>query len=248
MKVVLTVSEHAGVDVLVAGGGIAGVCAAVAACQAGARTLLVEEMGCLGGNATTGGVAAFCGETRGQGQVFDEIVARLERLDAIAPYRPYEQREARPFDHQVLAYVLQELAVEAGAEILLFTQAVGALRDGDSVSAVVLSNRSGLSVAPAKVIIDATGEACVARSAGLPIQPVGDGLLPMSVIFFMRQAPDPESLPQAEVRRPADCPWGQLPPARAAGVGMRANRALAWAELPAGRPARSRLPARAAPP
>jgi hypothetical protein len=198
VKVVLTASERAGVDVLVAGGGIAGVCAAVAACQAGARTLLVEEMGCLGGNATTGGVGAFCGETRGQGQVFDEIVARLERLDAIAPYRPYEEREARPFDHQVLAYVLQELAAEAGVEILLFTQAVGALRDGDSVSAVVLSNRSGLSVAPAKVIIDATGEACVARSAGLPIQPVGDGLLPMSVIFFMRQVPDPESLPQAE--------------------------------------------------
>jgi len=89
------------------------------------------------------------------------------------------------------------MAVEAGVEVLLFTQAAAALREGDTVSAVVLSNHSGLTLVRASVVIDATGEACVARSAGLPVQLEGDGLLPMSVMFFMREVPDPEALPEA---------------------------------------------------
>jgi flavin-dependent dehydrogenase len=137
MQVVLEARQREPCDVLVAGGGIAGFCAAIAARRAGARVMLVEEMGCLGGNATSGGVGAFCGETRGQGEVFDEIIARLERLNAIAPYKPYEEREARQFDHQVLAYVLQEMAVEAGVEVLLFTHAAAAVREGERVSAII---------------------------------------------------------------------------------------------------------------
>jgi len=198
MEITLQARQREPVDVLVAGGGIAGLCAAVAARGAGARVLLVEEMGCLGGVATAGGVGAFCGETRGQGEVFDRIVSDLERLDAIAPYKPYEEREARRFDHQVLAYVLQEIAREAGVETLLFTQAAAALREGETLAAVVLSNRSGLSVAPAGIVIDATGEACVARAAGLPMQPDDPGRLPMSVMFFMREVKDPDTLSRAE--------------------------------------------------
>jgi hypothetical protein len=199
MQVVLEARQREPCDVLVAGGGIAGFCAAIAARRAGARVMLVEEMGCLGGNATSGGVGAFCGETRGQGEVFDEIIARLERLNAIAPYKPYEEREARQFDHQVLAYVLQEMAVEAGVEVLLFTHAAAAVREGERVSAIILGNRSGLSLAPARAVVDATGEACVARAAGLRLQPDGDGALPMSVMFFMREVRQPDALPPAAV-------------------------------------------------
>jgi hypothetical protein len=197
MQVTLEARERDPCDVLVAGAGIAGLCAAVAARRAGAKVLLVEEMGCLGGDATSGGVGAFCGETRGQGAVLDDIITRLERLDAIAPYKRYEEREARQFDHQVLAYVLQEMAVDAGVEMLLFTHAAAAVREGERVSAVILSNHSGLSLAPATVVIDATGEACVARAAGLPVQPDGDGALPMSVMLFMREVKEPEALPAA---------------------------------------------------
>jgi hypothetical protein len=185
------------VQVLVAGGGIAGFCAAVAARQAGASVLLVEQMGCLGGNATFGGVGAFCGETRGQGEVFDSIVRRLEKHGAIAPYKPYEEREARQFDHQILAHVLDELAEEVGLEVLLFTHAAAVVREEDRVAGVVLSNTSGLSLAPVRAVIDATGEACVARAAGLPVQPNGKGALPMSVMFFMREVCHPEALPAA---------------------------------------------------
>ncbi|MBM4079412.1 MAG: FAD-dependent oxidoreductase, partial [Planctomycetes bacterium] len=96
-------------DVAVIGGGIAGVSAACAAARSAARVILVERFAITGGNATTGGVASFCGETSGQGEVFDEIVADLEKFNAIAPYQPYSQRESRVFDHHILAIVLQEL-------------------------------------------------------------------------------------------------------------------------------------------
>jgi len=197
MDIALQVSEREPVDVLVAGGGIAGFTAAVAARRAGARVLLVEELGCLGGNATSGGVGAFCGETQGQGEVFDEIVRRLESRQAIAPYRPFEEREARQFDHQVLAWVLQEMAMAEGVDLLLFTQAAGAVREGERLAAVILANRSGLSAVRAGVVVDATGEASVVRAAGLPLQPDTAGALPMSVMFFMRQVPDPAALPVA---------------------------------------------------
>ena len=64
-------------DVAVIGGGIAGVSAAAAAARSGASVVLVERFGVTGGNMTVGGVANFCGETAGQGEVFDEILRHL---------------------------------------------------------------------------------------------------------------------------------------------------------------------------
>jgi len=89
------------------------------------------------------------------------------------------------------------MVAEAGVELLLLTHAATAVREGDRVSAVILSNSSGLTAARAAVVVDATGEACVARAAGLPVQPVGEATLPMSVMFFMREVRQPEMLPRA---------------------------------------------------
>jgi len=115
-----------GCDVAVVGGGIAGVTAAIGAAHYGARVLLVERFGVTGGNATVGGVGSFCGETAGQGAVFDDIVAGLEAFGAIAPYKPYVEKEARVFDPEILAVVLQELLLKAGVRLLLHTQFVDA--------------------------------------------------------------------------------------------------------------------------
>ena len=79
-------------DVAVVGGGMAGVCAALAAAKSGARVMLVERFAVCGCNATIGGVGAFCGETSGQGEAFDAIIADLETWNAIAPYQPYERK------------------------------------------------------------------------------------------------------------------------------------------------------------
>ncbi len=104
-------------DVAVIGGGIAGVSAAAAAARSGASVVLVERFGVTGGNMTVGGVANFCGETAGQGEVFDEILGHLERFDAIAPYRPfcYGGSQSRVLDHEILASSCRRCCWRAGS-------------------------------------------------------------------------------------------------------------------------------------
>ncbi len=190
------------VDVLVAGGGMAGFSAAIAAARQGARVMLVEQHADLGGTATTGGTAAFCGETTGQGEVFDAVVEELERLQAIAPYRPYQEREARPFDHEVLKTVLQEQALAAGVDLWLHTRVADVDAAGGRIGAVILHSKSGLQALRPAVVIDCTGDGDVVHQAGFPTARgrESDGAqLPMSLNFFLRDAGRPvqQDLPRA---------------------------------------------------
>ncbi len=186
------------VDVLVAGGGMAGYSAAVAAARAGARTLLVEPCGDLGGTATVCGVGSFCGETRGQGEVFDDVIAGLEKLDAVQDYRPYAEREFRKFDHELLKFVLAEGTQAAGVELLLHAS-VADVEFADGVAGpVVLHTVGGLAAVEAKVVIDCTGNGAVAQAAGLETMKgrPRDGLqLPMSMMFFLRDVGRDAAIP-----------------------------------------------------
>ncbi|MFA6480860.1 MAG: FAD-dependent oxidoreductase [Victivallaceae bacterium] len=178
-------------DVAVLGGGMAGVSAALAAARSDASVLLVEKFGVFGGNATVGGVGAFCGETRGQGEAFDSIVEALGEFKAIEPYRPYPEADHRLFDHEILAIVLQELLLRRGVRLLLHTQLVDARMSGGLITECIVSGASGPEAVRAKQFIDCTGEAQLVRLAGLETvrgRP-GDGLqLPMSLMFFVRCA------------------------------------------------------------
>jgi hypothetical protein len=179
------------VDVLVAGGGMAGFSAAVAAARQGARVMLIEQHADLGGNATTGGTAAFCGETTGQGEVFGDVVREMERLSAIAAYKPYAEREARPFDHEVLKFVLQEQALAAGVDLWLHTRVADVdCRDG-RIDGVILHSKSGLQAVRPAMVIDCTGDGDVTFHAGFPTakgRELDGAQLPMSVNFFLRHA------------------------------------------------------------
>ncbi len=177
------------VDVLVVGGGMAGISAAVAAARQGAKTMLMERHAILGGIGSAGGVGAFCGETTGQGEVFDDIIRGLSDLNAIAPYVRYEEREARQFDHQVLPFVLQELAQNAGVELLVSTWFADVDYQDGAVKHVVILGKSGLEVIRPKFVIDCTGEADVVRAAGLPTakgRESDHAQIAMSLMFFMR--------------------------------------------------------------
>ena len=185
-------------DIVIAGGGIAGVCAAVAAAETGRKVLLIERFGVTGGNATAGGVGAFCGETRGQGKVFDEIVMELERFHAIAPYQPYGQLEARTFNHEILAFILQELLLRHGVELLLHTMVADCVRDGDKITHCAIAGPGGLEAVSAEVFIDCTGEAVLVHTAGFPTMKGNDidhGLLPMALMFFVRHTLPGDDLP-----------------------------------------------------
>src|SRR6266540_5440857 len=170
---------------------MAGISAAIAAAHQGAKVALIEQHADLGGTATTGGTAAFCGETTGQGEVFDAVVHELERLEAIAPYKPYIEREARPFDHEVLKFVLQEQALAAGVDLWVHTRVADVdCRDG-KIEASILHSKSGLQAIRPAMVVDCTGDGDVTYQAGFPTAKgrEGDGAqLPMSVNFFMRDA------------------------------------------------------------
>ncbi len=187
-------------DVAVIGGGIAGVTAACAAAKSGAKVVLVERFAITGGDLTTGGVAAFCGETGGQGEVFDAIIADLEAFHAVAPYSPYEKKDARIFDHHILAIVLQELLLRRGVKLLLHTRFVDVrLVEGGRIGECVVCGKSGPEALRAKQFIDCTGDADVARRAGFSVMKgrPEDGLqLPLSMMAFVRHVEPKDAAPQ----------------------------------------------------
>lgn len=185
--------------VAVVGGGIAGVSAALAAAKSGATVLLVERFGVTGGNATIGGVGSFCGETAGQGEAFDAIVSNLEAFGAIVPYKPYPEMEARVFDSEILAVVLQELLLQRGVRLLLHTQFVDACVADGRISECIVCGPSGPEAIRAAQFIDCTGEAQVVHAAGFETvkgRPE-DGLqLPMSLMFFVRHVAEQDARAQ----------------------------------------------------
>jgi ribulose 1,5-bisphosphate synthetase/thiazole synthase len=183
-------------QVAVVGGGIAGVCAAVSAARQGAKVLLVERYNVLGGNATAGGVGGFCGETRGQGEVFDEIIAGLDEVNAIADYAPYEEREARTFDHEWLKFVLQELILSAGVRLLLHATLVAAEAESRRVQRLIVGCKGELLAVEPAVVVDATGDADVVEGAGFECFHEGAGAqLPMSQMTFVRDVGERVDVP-----------------------------------------------------
>jgi hypothetical protein len=179
-------------DVAVIGGGLAGVSAACSAARHGASVILVERFAVTGGNATAGGVANWSGETAGQGAIFDEIIALQEAWDSIVPY-PGKHRHFIPervFDHEILAVILQELLLKYGVKVLLHTQFVDARTAGGRITDSVVCGPSGAEGLRAKVYIDCTGEAQVAKAAGFATAKgrASDGrTLPPSLMCFVRE-------------------------------------------------------------
>jgi hypothetical protein len=164
------------VDVLVAGGGPAGVAAAIAAARAGAGTLLVEAAGMFGGMWTLGmQLHATCFHDRQQvivGGIPREIIRRLEAEGAAE--NPEEKVRAAPgcfwvgFDPEMMKCILDDMITEAGVEPLLHTTCVGAVVEDQSVRGVIVENKSGRAVLRAKVVIDCTGDADIAYFTGAP--------------------------------------------------------------------------------
>ncbi len=168
-------------DVVVCGGGMAGVGAAIAAAHRGAKTLLIERQEILGGLGSCGGVGNFCfGDDslpNGHGKVFDDIWQGLETYQAIGACHGWPTKHHpplfynHPFDHQVLPIVLQDLAEQAGVDLLFATDVVGASVKDGRVNSVLIHNRSLLQSITAKQFVDATGDGILARHAGAGILP-----------------------------------------------------------------------------
>ncbi len=154
-------------DVLVCGGGPAGVGAAVAAARLGARVLLVEMQGRLGG--VVASVPYYCDAPGGP--VFDELIAKLFDIGA-AELRVDRERFNPPGRYAcnpgAAAQILLEMTREAGADLLLGTIAERAWLEDDAVAGALVVNKAGRSLVRARVVVDCTADADLAARAGAP--------------------------------------------------------------------------------
>lgn len=190
-------------DILVAGGGTAGFGAAVAAARAGKRVLLIDRNAMLGGMATAGLVGPFmtCYNNDGTEQIvkgiFDELCRRTEarggaihpeKIEGLTSYSSYlidSHRHVTPFLSEILAVVMEEMALEAGVELLYNVQLCDCLTENGRITGLIAAMKEGLAVFRAKAYIDATGDADVTHMAGLPTI-MGDGrgdMQPCSLFF-----------------------------------------------------------------
>lgn len=147
-------------DVVVCGGGPAGVAAAVAAARSGARTRLLELHGSLGGIWTIGRMAFVCGMHESKGGILMEIAGKLKARGAVG-------LSGLAFDVEATKLLLEEMCLKAGVEIRLHTRVVDAVCDDDDrLSVVITESKSGREAWRAPVFIDCTGDGDVAARAG----------------------------------------------------------------------------------
>lgn len=157
----LTIADH--VDVLVCGGGVAGISAAVAAARSGARTLLIERAGFLGGTATGAMMALIVIPFDALAGFPREFFERLSRNRGA-----YCGGRVVPWDTEAYKLTALETVTESGAEVLLYTWVSDTIIIDGRVVGVVVENKSGRQAILAKVTIDTTGDGDVAARAGIP--------------------------------------------------------------------------------
>jgi len=181
----LSVACVAEYDVIVAGGGLAGVCAATAAARTGARTLLVEKAPYAGGIATASMEPSICNYFRNQAGEFvlggcpRELIDRMVAKDAVSE-NWWRHRGHIIFDVERGKLAMDEMVEDAGADILYDTLVVGAMLDGNRVTGLQVANRSGVQAIRAGCVVDATGDDDVAAYAGASLNV---GTVPHSFVF-----------------------------------------------------------------
>ena len=174
-------------DVVVVGSGPAGICAAVSAARLGAKTALIERYGTLGGNLTNGAVAPILGSVS-KGTLRDELVARLG-----VPDSDETGVTQQTHDFEMAKRVLIDFAHEAGVKIYLQTPVVDAITEGNKITGIVISQKTGMKIIRAKCFVDASGDGDVAYYAGAEYEMGRDGdslLQPVTLMFRLQGVED----------------------------------------------------------
>lgn len=163
-------------DVIVAGGGVSGSAAAIAAGRLGAKVLVIEQSGYLGGALTGCGVGPMMTFHAGEKQVIRGIMEEIVERLAGAGYSTghiYDTMQyisyLTPFNSEGLKIVLDEIAAEAGCTVLFHTFIGGAACEGGKITSLTVCNKDGIHKVSASVYIDGTGDGDVASFAGAPM-------------------------------------------------------------------------------
>jgi len=164
------------VDVLVAGAGVAGCAAAVAAARAGARTMLLERNGVLGGVATAGLMANIGnhyldrdGRLTVHG-VAKELIDRMVACGAASEHWASREVPGIVVDSEQLKVVLADMQREAGVRVLTHTLAARPFMQGEAVRGAFIESKAGRQAVLAKAVVDTTGEADLAAQTGCPMR------------------------------------------------------------------------------
>jgi hypothetical protein len=159
-------------DVLIVGGGPAGVAAAIAAARLDVRVVLVESQSFLGGLGTGGSVLlwpGFCREgSYAFGGVAREVLQTVDRFGGVyygTPYQ-YTRHGYVNFDSEMLRYALQELVLDSRITLLQHLTAVDAVMDRSRVDAVIFHSKAGFAAIRGRVVIDATGDGDIIAFSG----------------------------------------------------------------------------------
>ena len=150
-------------DVIVAGAGPAGVSAALAAARRGARTVLIETHGCLGGVWTAGSLCWILDHGNKRG-----IMAELKDELGMRAARPANKQGefGNAFDPEVMKVMLEELCLEDGVRVHLHTRVVAARRDGRRLTHLITESKSGRQAMKGRVFVDCSGDGDLAAQAG----------------------------------------------------------------------------------
>ena len=162
-----TLPLNADYEVIVAGGGPAGCAAAAASARTGAKTLLLENAGALGGMGTIGLVPAWCPFSDGEKVIYKGIAEEVfEKTKAAMPHIKQKATDWVSIDAEALKRIYDDLVTESGADVLFNTMVCAVNREGDDIANIVVSNKLGLTAYTARVFVDCTGDADLIAWAG----------------------------------------------------------------------------------
>ena len=172
-------------DVVVLGGGPAGMAAAVSAAQAGRSTLLIERYGFLGGMGTAAGVTNFCGlhaNVHGEIRrvvhgVASDLLDRIDRLGGLnAPHALFGKTVAQAYDTAAYKIAADAMLASAGVHLLFHALGAGVVMDSPRrIAALLVETKSGRRAIVGRTFIDASGDGDLAAWAGVPYDK-GDGM------------------------------------------------------------------------
>lgn len=172
-------------DVVILGGGPAGIAAAIAAGRSGRSTILIERYGFMGGAGTAAGLSTFCGlhaVVYGEHEqvvhgIADDILDRLDAMDGLnTPHLTVrDQITAQAYDISAFKIAADELLAGSGVRVVYHAFGVGAvMRSASEIDAVIIETKSGRRAVRGRIFVDATGDGDLAAWTGVPYE-VGDG-------------------------------------------------------------------------
>ncbi len=212
-KAVLNIEKEYLCDVLVVGGGVSGFATAVSAAKSGAKVILIESGGFLGGTATKGLVGPFmtCYDAKGENQIIRGLFSKLvENMvaeggaispskclggDSYSGYRKAGHIGVTPFDVECLKRVSEKMCLDAGVKILYHTILLDCETSSNRITKVFAADNNRVISIEAKMFADTTGSCALAHKAGAEtMRGNDDGIMQTTSTFFIINGVDKEAL------------------------------------------------------